>query len=335
MALTKTIDEIKEVLPSLVSNLNDTSLLPNFDEAEVKYLVPIIGQGLYDDLQGKYTGNTLTDEEKLLCKHIRLVVIAYAFMDNQGGNVVLTDAGLRSQATNDMPQAFGWQYKEFKLFLRTKALDGTEVLLNYLWAKKADYALWTASDEYKAFEGLLIKTATDFNAQYSLYQPSRTYYALRNTIRDCQKEFIISGIGKDLLSYFISANPTDDEKDILDELKKALAFFTIARAADHFAVRFSDGQFTLINAFSGGDRENSEEAGRSSAAWPDIQRAQKACMRDGQKFMVKAKKLLVALRADVDATAGFIAAYDAGPLVGYVDPSERTKGNENRTTYRF
>jgi hypothetical protein len=54
MALIKTIAEIKAVLPRLVSNLSDTSLLPNFDRAEEKYLVPVTGRDLYNDIKTKY-----------------------------------------------------------------------------------------------------------------------------------------------------------------------------------------------------------------------------------------------------------------------------------------
>jgi hypothetical protein len=54
MALTKTIDEIKAMLPSFISNLSDPESFPNFDNIEYKYLVPLTGVGLYDDIHTKY-----------------------------------------------------------------------------------------------------------------------------------------------------------------------------------------------------------------------------------------------------------------------------------------
>jgi hypothetical protein len=60
MALIKTLNEVKAVLPKLVSNLADASLLPNFDTAEIKYLVPIVGMDLYTDFVTKYSDDPLT-----------------------------------------------------------------------------------------------------------------------------------------------------------------------------------------------------------------------------------------------------------------------------------
>jgi hypothetical protein len=60
MALIKTINEVKAVLPKLVSNLSDASLLPNFDAAEIKYLVPIIGMNQYNDIVAKYSADPQT-----------------------------------------------------------------------------------------------------------------------------------------------------------------------------------------------------------------------------------------------------------------------------------
>ncbi len=249
--LIKTIAEVKSVLPKLVANLNSTSLLPNFNAVEEKYLVPIIGNELYADLQTKYDGNTLSVGELALLKHIRLVIAAYGFLDDLAStHVAITDFGVRTSATESMPKAVGWEYKAIKEFLIDKSTDGTEVLLNYLWKKKADFALWTASDQYKDFQGFLIRTGTDFNNHYKLHQPMRTFYALKGVINDVQYEYLLPALGKELLKYFVDeTGVTAEEKVIAWTLKKALSFFTIKRAGEHYNVQFGASGFTIVSFF--------------------------------------------------------------------------------------
>jgi hypothetical protein len=86
MPLTKTIDEIKEAIPNFISNLSDMASAPNMAAAEYKYLVPLIGIDLYNDLVAKrenagYPENMSVDELQLL-KYAQLVAICFAFRDS-------------------------------------------------------------------------------------------------------------------------------------------------------------------------------------------------------------------------------------------------------------
>lgn len=336
MALIKTIAEVGAVLPKLTTELNNDSLLPNFAAAEEKYLLPIIGAALYADLQTKYTNNNLSVDEQVLLKHIQLLVASYGFLDELAStHVFITDAGVRTTSTDNLPKAVGWEFKELKSFLRDRTVDATEVLLNYLWRNKGALNNWTSSNEYKSFSGLLIKSGTDFSDQYKLHQPMRNFYALKNLMRDQQDSYIVSGIGSALTKYFIDkAAPSETEKEILQQLKKALAYFTIKHTVDHYAVTYSDAGFTIVSEY-GGDRET-VDSGRAAASANGIDRLRKACDRDGKNFIAHAKKLLVDLRKTISATNEFTTAFDAGPLKKKIDACEYTSGNEKRKgVFRF
>lgn len=336
MALIKTIAEIKEVLPKLVSNLNNASLLPNFNTVEEKYIVPLIGEALYEELVTKYNANTLSPDQLTLVKHMRLVIAAYGLHDEQAATHVLyTDQGIRTADNGNLPKAVGWEYKELKKYLCDRALDGTEVLLKYMWRKKADLPLWTASDSYKQFEGLLIRTGTDFDNIYKLYQPMRTFFAISRMVKDCQKIYLGTGIGDDLLSHLVKlTEPTEKEKVIIEQLKLALAYFSIHRSGKHYTVRFSDSGFTVVNEIMGGDREG-EDSGRSGASVEMIKLSLKAAENDAKDFMLRAKRLAVSHRLSGESTSEFSEAFDKGPLKGYLDPKDRTSVNEKRKIFRF
>ena len=335
MPLIKSISEVAAVLPKLTSHLNNDSLLPNFAAAEEKYLVPIIGNALYEDLQTKYNDNDLSDSEGVLLSHIQLLVASYGFLDElAASHVLITDGGIRTQSTGDYQKAVGWEYKELKSFLSDRVCDATEVLLHYLFSHKNDLALWTASDAYKSFKGLLIRTGIDFAEQYKLYQPMRNFYALKSLMRDQQDSYITSGIGEDLLNYFLAKEaPSDDEKKILQQLKKALAYFTIKHTTEYYAVKFNDSGFSILSV-RGGDHETGD-SGLSAATVNSIERLHKACDRDGKNFMAHAKGLLIDLRKSFDTTNDFTTAFDKGPLVKKLTPTDYTSGNDKRKIFRF
>jgi hypothetical protein len=337
MALITTLNEVKAVLPKLVSNLTDASLLPNFDTAEMKYLMPIIGMELYDDIVTKYSADpqTLSAEEQKFLKHAQLLIASNAFRDEMIINQVMwTDQGLRTMTTQDLGKPVGWEFKELKAFFESKSCDAQEVLLSYLWANKVSYPLWTASDEYTKFTELLIRTGMEFNDMVMMYQPMRTYYMLQSVVRDVQDEYIAAGVGQDLLKYLRDVEaPTDDEKECTRLLKKSMAFFTVKHAAMMNIVRLSEAGLTTVTMMRPGDSENSDTAGRSGADMKMTDEFKKMNDFEGQNYLSKARYMLYVYRNGGTSGADFNSAFDKGPLVGYVKPGDRTSGNGERKIF--
>jgi hypothetical protein len=329
MPITKTIAEVKEMLPRFISNISATASLPNFDTPENKYLVPLVGIALYNDIHTKYNADpqTLSDDDKVLIKKMRLVAVAYAYKSNIGfAQATLTDNGARKITPHGTENLFKWEFKELKDTLTETAFDATEVLLNYLFEKKP--ALWTESDAYKKINALLIKTGTEFNDQYDLYQPMRTYFSIRSVIADVQERYIKAGIGKELLKYLMELeSPEEEEKECIDFIKKSLAFFSIKHAAKRYPIRISDQGFTIL---SGEGDKDSTEQGRVGADIKAIDVLVEDCELGGQDYLGKAIYGLAALYKKELATNDFKTALEAGPLNGYVSPEARTSGNENR-----
>lgn len=338
MALITTIQEAKAIHPRLLSSVSEDSLLPNFEQAEYKYLVPVVGLPLYIDINTKYNLDTdgLTElaelEQNLLAK-MRALTVAGAYLDELPRQTAkITDNGLRTARTNEMDRVYGWEYKEFKSGLTDVYYDSLEVLLNWLYDNKGNFEAWTDNDAYAKFNGLLIKNGTEFNELYRLYQPMRNYWMLRHVLFDVQDNYLKIGLGGDLLQYFLDLTaPETKEKEILAALKKAMAFFTVYRACMHYAVRFSDAGFTIIG---GGDTESTDTAGRTiNASFFDHHK--NATQTEGYNFFARAKRLCSEWRADNDCPIQFEEAYDAGPLDDYVDPTTYEPNADLKSSFRL
>lgn len=330
MALIKTIAEIKEVLPRLVSNTSNTTTLPNFDQTEYKYIIPIIGPTLYNTLVTNYQGNTLTDDEIILVKKLRQVIAAYGYYDDIGLYLLMIgDAGVANLRPGATDQVYAWKVQELKKTLLNKAFDGIEVLLNYLFDNKDLYLEWTDSDQYKKISSMLIRTGTDFSEQYLLFQPQRTYFAMLGQMNDVQKLFIIETIGKELFEYLRDLpTPASAYQACIDLLKKSIAFFTVMKACNHFSVQFTDNGFTIRST------ENvSEGVGSQPIDESLLTMKIKNCESEGNAYLDKANDELVKLYSADGTTDEYKTAFDKGPLKSYIKPEDRTSGNENRKIY--
>lgn len=336
MALFRTAIEAKAALPRVLSNLGNNANLPDFTAAEIKYLVPLIGYSQYDIINGKINDDPpqeLSVPETALLPYLRRVSAFFAYLDDMGtDNAKITDSGIRSTETVNMPRVFGWQYKELKNTLQAKAFDAVEVLLRFLFENRTDYLPWLSSDEYLYLNGLLIKTGTDFDAHYKLFQPMRTFYALKVLLDEVQEDFIKPAIGNSLLQYFVeNVGLDDDEKVFLKLLKKATAYLVIKKACQHYSVRFDGNGFTVLS----GDSENPETAGRTTADINLFELKMKSCEADALTYMAKAKKAMAAFRPG-SGNEAFNQAFDAGPLVNYdLTITTKQRGNDKRKGFRF
>src|SRR5688500_2199448 len=101
MALIKTIPEVQSYVRVNFANAN--SSLPNMDEAEEKYIAPLIGRAVYDDVVTKYDAGDTSDEFKALLTRIQAAVAPLAYyLELPLINTQITDIGLMKSGTPQM-----------------------------------------------------------------------------------------------------------------------------------------------------------------------------------------------------------------------------------------
>ena len=332
MGLIKNLAEIKAVLPGMISNLSDISQLANFDYIESKYIIPIIGQTLYDTLVANYDADTLDPDETILVKKLQLPIVAHAMREKSGFlTLVISNSGVKNLQPGGTDRVYGWQLQELKTTLITYANEGTNVFLDYLFTNKALFPEWTSSDQYAKIASLLIRTGSEFNDNYTLFQPQRSYFIMRNLMTDVQELFIEASIGKELLVYLRDkVAPDTNETEGIRLLKKAISFFTIFKSCQHFSVQFADLGFTILGDKNDNRFENDADRKNDIKL---LEMKMDECEREGNSFLEKARSVLVANYTSVTVTAEYKTAFDAGPLSGYVNRSERTSGNEERNFF--
>lgn len=317
-----------------INFINDESSLPDFELAEERYLIPIIGYDLYDvvidtadsETPAEPTPQDLLDAE--LLKKCRAVVAPLAYLlDLPNIQVQLTDAGLRTISTDHMQAAHRWEYNEIKESLMDKGAFAIENLLRFLFKEKDSFPEWTGSNEYQEADSLLFKTGEEFRKYFPVHQPYRIFWELRPLIREVEDFYVKSAIGEVFYNELrTKTEGNEDEKRVLDLIKKTVAQTTIVKAIEKLSVTITNRGFTLLLGAGNTDSVNS---GDTPATNNGLSLLYESCQRSGDAYLLQLKEYLnKKASADLFATFFSSSLYEA-PVTCVVSP------NANRKIFGF
>lgn len=317
MALINTNSQAKQYVKVLFTN-NETAI-PNMTKAERRFIVPILGNDLYDELLTHVEeSGTDADLETLLDKvRQALAPLAY-WIDLPTIQSQITDAGIRTISNDNMQAAHRWEYEEIKAGLEEDGCWGLEYLLAFLFANASTYS-WEPASEYD----LIFKHAQEFQKYYPLYQPYRTFQSLRPVIKQIIDQYIISEIGQAFYEELIAeASPSAEQAAAIELIKQAVANLTVMRAVAVLSVKFGADGFTVT---LGANTEKPDQ-GRQHANDNQLSLLLKECQRTGESYLLRLSDYL-----DATASASIFQTYFASekykdPNAVVTDPNSLRKG---------
>lgn len=261
MSLIRNIDEIKANLPVAFSNTS--SRLPSIVAAEQQYLLPILGQALYDVLDGAYASPNPT--QTALIKKCQAVIAPFAYLvDLPFMQAMLTDAGAQVLETDQTRKAFKWEFNNLVEGLQQRGYAAQEVLLLHLHANATSFPAWDSSD-YRTNGFQIIRNGNDLRGLLGLQQPHRCYLILKPLFNTLAELYIKPAIGYeyyDALSGRIKAgNTNEDDDQILPKLRMCVAHKVMVKAAQELNVQFNGTSFTIV-----AQQRDTPDEGRATAS---------------------------------------------------------------------
>lgn len=324
MALVQTFDDLRKYVR--FTSTSNIKALPDFTIVEALHLKPIIGTALLNKLNTDYSTNNVSNASTayvMIHQHAQRYIANMAMAENLATyHTLITDSGIRTQETANMAAAHSWEFKQLRDNLYRSAAQSLEMLIQALFFFKADLTEWTSSNEYKQLNSLAVKTATDFNDHYRLYDPFRTYFLLVPTMKNVQEMVLIPAFGRQLTKWLIEQTEAKFtyktvEINLIDYLKKAVVFYSLKAAMINFSTQFTSGGFTILQT---GDSEEPSIAGRKEVGdhkfnkqLSDFENQGAAWLKDLMFYVTKAFETSGALNTD------FRTAYQASPLVADYD----------------
>lgn len=250
----------------LTGEINFASVRPTLRFVETFHLIAILGRELYRSLDAAYADETtMTAAQKALLEQCRHVVAPYfCYYYAPKADVQLSDAGM----TKSKDAAYQYQGAAYREAALREAEMCEESLLQFLEEKRSDYAEWTASEAFKAYRSLFIKSGTQFDDLVRTASPQRNFFALRSAMVDVEENMIRTAIGDTLFNALKTKdagtqNFTGAELILLQRLKKAIAYQTLATGAPLLNVRLDAAGLSVITA--GPRADDDKVSARSNA----------------------------------------------------------------------
>jgi hypothetical protein len=291
-----------------INFINQLSSFPNWEVAEQRHLLPMIGDEMYAKLAVIAADADANDQDKELLKKARAIIAPLAYLiELPLIHTQLTDAGLRVISTANMEAAHRWEFNKAEDYFQDAGAFAIEAFLKFLFQHKADYAEWTGSEEFKALDALVFKTGAEFANYFPLSQPYRLFWDFRPLIKEVQDFYIISAIGEEFLTELLqAANPSDEQKAAVVLIKKAVAQYTIIKAIEKRSTQIGTNGFTVKVT---GSYIEDASAGKDNAPDARLSLLYASCERAGDSYLLQLKEYL-----NKNASAALFATYFNSPL---------------------
>lgn len=318
--LIASIEEFQEFIPANVS-LDIDVMKPSENAAEKRYIIPILGQTLYDELIAAYgDGSTPISNPELaaLLPYVQLPLAKFASAIALPINQLdFSTSGIRIIVDDNHKTAFSWQIEDVKNEWFSQAYDGIETLLVYLEEHLADYPTWATSDAYSKIRKYFINDASTFNNYVGIRSSRQVYLALQSLMQKVEDFIISPRLGKtfydQIKEQIKNEDISSDNQLLMPFILPAVAHFTINRAFDELPLEIRADGFWINTIAAASDNikvKSSPDDGSRT-------RKQALMLADAEQYMTN---LIAYLNTN--------AASDKYPLWFnsslYVEPSDAT-----------
>ena len=222
----------------------------HIEQVERKYIKPLLGKELYEQLQNAYEANSTEPKHLALLKMCRYPIAELSFLKAvPKSNVQISDAGIRvANGEDKFRPASRWQVEDLKNSSLHAGFEYLEALLEFLEEHQEDYTTWNFADQHQYF----LNTAKQFS-QYCDIQESRLIY-IRMRAEMIRVERIVSTrIGMEQFEDFkrIIQDPQKDFSPLIlpavELLKEAIGNLTFAGAIKSLPVSIQGGTISIFN----------------------------------------------------------------------------------------
>lgn len=316
MALITTIAEVQKYLR--VRYVNSNTSLPDFGIAEDRYLIPLLGNILWTAISTNTHGSIAQDLFTALVDKVKRADTCLAYwIELPLLHTQIGETGIVVVESQNLQAAHRWEFEKLHNSLEEKACSALEVLISFLFAN-ATALSWQAPERVKT----VIKSATDFDQLFKLYQPYRVFQQMRPIMADVEASIIAESIGEETLVYLRDYTSSDAiVLKAISLLKKAIVYLTVRDSVSLLPVRYGAEGLTVAL----GTNTDGPEQGQQRAEESPIGRLLAITDEKGRSYLVS---LITFLNAK--ATTQLFATYRASSYYTSPTAAATTNPNTNR-----
>lgn len=234
--LVTTLEQIREVLPVNATTDFDT-YKPYVNLAESTFLTKVLGQSLYDKLDGETPDETAV-------KKARFCIVNYAmFSGFDMLNVTYDEDGFR-RAAKDV-SLYRYQEENLKDLFKNAAYNGIDDLIEYLQGNISQFEEFKTSQFYLDAKASFFPTTNSFDSIYGINGSRLVFLQISKYFSRVIDFDIIPTIGRPLYNQVVAEmeKETDANADLLalvPYIRKPLAFLAVAAGVTEMGLQITE-----------------------------------------------------------------------------------------------
>jgi hypothetical protein len=315
--LFKTIDEIKQFL-AVGAGTDFNRLKPHIQNAETAYLRPLLGAGLFKELQEFYdsppetplAGQNILFGELLSLVQRTLIHLTY-WSGFQVLNATISDGGFKRTENEKVKSLFKYQEVELKEYFKTTGFNGLDEILFYLEMeiKKSEgepvnFKSFADSDAWTILKSSFIPDTGTFNAIVFINHSRLTFLRLKSPMQLVEdldiKPLLGETIFNEIKLEMVKKTPSTKVTAILPDIQKALAYLATALLMEESGADLTDKGLYFESTTSYNDLTSNKQPAESDRI-NFLARRNKGI---GMNYLERLKSFLIANATDWPAYCG-------------------------------
>lgn len=250
--LLKTIAELKKYVGALQGNLNFQTLESSIRQAEFKFLIPVLGQDFWQELDTAYQANTLSAAQTDLLPLVQQPLACFAVLEAVPFlSLQMGDGGIVELSSQNTQAPRQFLLQELKAALVDSADQGLEALLVYLEDHADTFPTWKASKARGKTAGLVVRNSEELESYGHLSPGRRAFLKLVPFLKEAELMHLEPLLGTQLytrLQDWRKNGSTDSKAQcLLTYCQPVVALYALAEALPNLNFAKVDSGLRLIS----------------------------------------------------------------------------------------
>ncbi len=240
--LISTIDQFKERV-DVGSDFKWRRIRDYVEQAELEFLLPVLGQELIDDLDAYMQGSDDANDayNKVIEQGQKALAITAFYLAFPTLQLKATDLGFVVQLGEGERSPYQWQVGDARDAVLMAGYAAIEKLYTILDRHKASLAQWRNSEAFTGYHDSLLRNAAEFHTFYKIGTSRITYVDLKPAIDRAQELVLRPRLGEEFYDSLIEhlregADDSSSDSDGVDDALMSAAIKKVRRALAHFTI---------------------------------------------------------------------------------------------------
>lgn len=231
----------------------------HISNSEEKYIKPLIGEELYDELIEWYNTVPLiaSETKSKLLYQVQRSLTYYTLLEAAPTMMLdFGDGGMMEGAPDGQSAARQWTVKAAIEYFNSNADNFAESVLQFLEKNADDYSTWNDSEFRKQARSQFISSGKmwkDSGADIS--QPHRFFLNRQVSIKRVEEiqiqEILGSELYMDLKTKLKAGNPSEDELVLIEKIKPVVAYYALADSIPQASFELTSSGLRIVNTNDG------------------------------------------------------------------------------------